>query len=89
MDSDTTPVVVGDIIVVHGLQGRTELNGLAGTLVSFDAAKGRWAVQLAAEIVSIKSGTSDNRVNESSQSSSTVFDIYFSSSTILQLTFAR
>jgi hypothetical protein len=53
----TTPPVVGDVVVVHGLQGRAELNGHAGTLLSFDAGKGRWAIQLAAEMVSIKPGT--------------------------------
>ncbi len=49
--------VVGDMVVVHALQGRAELNGQTGTLLSFDAGKGRWAIHLAAETVSIKPGT--------------------------------
>ena len=53
----STPPVVGDVVVVHGLQGRAELNGQTGTLVSFDAGKRRWTIQLAAETVSIKPGT--------------------------------
>ncbi len=50
---------MGDEVVVHGLQGRAESNGQTGTLLSFDAGKGRWTVQLAAsgETVSIKPGT--------------------------------
>jgi hypothetical protein len=48
---------VGDVVAVHGLQGRAELNGQTGTLLSFDAGKGRWAIQLAAETVLIKPGT--------------------------------
>ncbi len=56
--SKSTHPVVGDVVVVHGLQGRAELNGQTGTLLSFDAGKGRWAIQLAAETVSIKPGTS-------------------------------
>ena len=55
--SKSTPPVVGDVVVVHGLQGRAELNGQTGTLLSFDAGKGRWAIQLAAQTVSIKPGT--------------------------------
>jgi hypothetical protein len=57
MDSDSTPVFVGDVVVVHGLQGRVDLNGHTGTLVSFDAGKSRWAIKLAAEMVSIKPST--------------------------------
>ena len=53
----STPPVVGDVVLVHGLQGRAELNGQTGTLLSFDAGQGRWAIQLAAETVSIKPGT--------------------------------
>jgi hypothetical protein len=52
----STPFV-GGVVVVHGLQRRAELNGQTGTLLSFDAGKGRWAIQLAAETVSIKPGT--------------------------------
>ena len=56
--SKSTPPVVGDVVLVHGLQGRAELNGQTGTLLSFDAGQGRWAIQLAAETVSaIKPGT--------------------------------
>ncbi len=53
LDKPTTPVE-GDEVVVRGLQGRAELNGQTGTLLSFDAGKGRWAIQLAAGTVSIK-----------------------------------
>lgn len=53
----STPPMVGGVVVIHGLQRRAELNGQTGTLLSFDAGKGRWAVQLAAEIISIKTGT--------------------------------
>ena len=55
--SKSTPPDVGDVVVVHGLQGRAELNGQTGTLLSFDAGKGRWAIHLAAETISIKPGT--------------------------------
>jgi hypothetical protein len=48
---------MGDVVVVHRLQRRAELNGQTGTLLSFDADKGRWAIQLAAETVTIKPGT--------------------------------
>ncbi len=51
--------VIGDVVTVHGLQGRAELNGQIGTLVSFDSDKGRWQIQLEAEVVSIKPGTSE------------------------------
>ncbi len=57
--SKSTIFVVGDMVVVHGLQGRVELNGQTGTLLSFDAGKGRWAIHLAAETISIKPGTID------------------------------
>ena len=53
----STPPFVGDVVVVHELQRRAELNGQTGTLLSFDASKGLWTVQLAAEIISIKPGT--------------------------------
>ncbi len=53
------PPVVGDVVTLHGLQGRAELNGQTGTLLSFDVGKGRWAIQLAAETVLIKPGTID------------------------------
>ena len=57
-DADGMPVAMGDVVVVHGLQGRAELNGCKGTLRSFDSIKGRWAVQLpTAEAVLIKPGT--------------------------------
>ena len=56
LDKPTTPVV-GDVVVLHGLQERAALNGQTGTLLSFDAGKGRWAIQLAAGTVSIKPGT--------------------------------
>jgi hypothetical protein len=52
----STPPIVGDVVVVLGLQRRAELNGQTGTLLSFDASKGRWAIQLAEETVLIKSG---------------------------------
>ncbi len=52
----STPHFVGDVVVVHELQRRAELNGQTGTPLSFDASKGRWTVQLAAEIISIKPG---------------------------------
>ena len=55
--SKSMPPVVGDVVVVHGLQGRAELNGQTGTLLSFDAGQGRWAIRLAGENVSIKPGT--------------------------------
>jgi hypothetical protein len=53
----STPPVVGDVVVLHGLQRRTELNGQTGTLLSFDAGQGRWAIQLAVETISIKPST--------------------------------
>ena len=55
--SKSTPPIVGDVVVMHGLQRRAELNDQTGTLLSFDASKGRWAIQLAAETVLIKSGS--------------------------------
>ena len=58
LNKPTSPVV-GDVVVVHGLQRRAELNGQTGTLLSFDAGKGRWAIHLAAETISIKPGTID------------------------------
>jgi hypothetical protein len=57
MSQRISPVVGGDVVVVHGLQGRAELNGQMGTLLSFDVGKGRWAIQLAAETVSVKPDT--------------------------------
>jgi hypothetical protein len=47
---------VGDFATVSGLQGRADLNGQTGTLVSYDAGKDRWQIQLAAEMVLIKPG---------------------------------
>ena len=55
--SQQATAIAGDVVVVHGLQGRAELNGQTGTLLSFDAGKGRWAIHLAAETISIKPGT--------------------------------
>ncbi len=41
-----TPFVVGDMVEVHGLKRRAELNGQTGTLRSFEAGKGRWVIRL-------------------------------------------
>ena len=57
--SKSTHPVTGDVVVVHELQGRADLNGQTGTLLSFDAGKGRWAIHLAAQTISIKPGTID------------------------------
>jgi hypothetical protein len=50
--SETPLIVVGDAVVVHGLQERTELNVQTGTLLLFDASKGCWPIQFAKGIVS-------------------------------------
>jgi hypothetical protein len=36
----------GDVVILHGLQVRPEMNGLRGVLESFDADKQRWKVAL-------------------------------------------
>ena len=48
------PLTAGDVVRLHGLQRRVELNGLSGTLVVCDAGKGCWEIQLAAERVLAK-----------------------------------
>ncbi len=37
---------VGDVVALHGLQARPELNSQAGTLLSFDASTARWQVSV-------------------------------------------
>merc|ERR1719199_1178584 len=37
---------VGDGVVVHGLKGAPELNGLEGKVLRWVAASGRWEVQI-------------------------------------------
>lgn len=47
----------GSTVQVHGLKNQTELNGLHGHLLQFDAAKLRWGVQLSdGKQVSLKMG---------------------------------
>ncbi len=65
MDAEPAPTVaVGDTVMVHGLQGRAELNGQRGTLLSFDAGKNRWEIQLASERALIKPGTLTTAISE-------------------------
>ncbi len=56
VDAEGNPIAVGHKVTLHRLQGRVDLNGQEGTLVSFVPERNRWNVQLAAEIVSIKPG---------------------------------
>ena len=46
--------LLGLWVKVSGLKGRPELNGKCGTVVDFDAAKGRYVVELDGESVSLK-----------------------------------
>jgi hypothetical protein len=48
-DQGSATAAVGDVVVIHGLRTHDELNGQQGTLVSFDATKGRWTLQLAVD----------------------------------------
>ena len=45
----------GQPVVVDGLKGRPELNGRCGSVVGFDAAKGRYIVIVGEEQLSLKS----------------------------------
>ena len=46
---------VGERVEVRGLVGRPELNGRCGSVVGFDAAKGRYIVIVGEEQLSLKS----------------------------------
>ena len=46
MDEVTTPLRDGATVVIVGLKGRSELNGRRGSVLSFNAEKGRHAVDL-------------------------------------------
>ena len=46
----------GRMVVVSGLANRADLNGQTGTLLQYDAAAGRWGVELEEESVRIKVG---------------------------------
>mgnify|MGYP006129457523 CR=1 FL=1 len=44
--SDDVPLIPGTRVLISGLNGRPELNGTHGTILSFDQGKGRFAVNL-------------------------------------------
>lgn len=48
------PPLVGKKVVISGLLARPDLNGLVGEATSFDASKGRYAVLINAEVLSLK-----------------------------------
>ena len=48
--------LIGKSVLVLGLEGRPELNGVRGTVGEYDAAKGRYAVDLDGERGSLRGG---------------------------------
>ena len=44
-DASRAELVVGGVVRAVGLSGRVDLNGQRGVIISFDAAKGRYAIQ--------------------------------------------
>jgi hypothetical protein len=50
----SSAVAVGSLVRIHGLVGRADLNDLEGNILSFDAAKGRFVVEVFVDISDYK-----------------------------------
>ena len=49
-----TEISNGEAVVLFGLKAKPELNGQTAQLLSFDAAKGRWNVQVGVSVMALK-----------------------------------